>query len=164
MAVIGAQRVEFLLYGLGSHLVHVPDYRSSKFGALDPEKFLRGNPNDLKEPLGVLVKAFGDKLLLKEEEIRQFVDDRNLIAHNYWRLTKANIKGGHRLDNPEEFLVRFIEQCDHWVKVLSGLLALARQEAAARTGEALMLSVEEVANAEYYEKQVETYLQLKTSA
>ena len=106
MAIICAQRVEFLLYGLGSHLVYLPDYRGRRFRDLDPEMFLRGNPSDLKETLGGLVQAFGDKLLLNEQEIRQFIDDRNLIAHNYWRLTKANLSGGDRLNNPREFLVR----------------------------------------------------------
>ena len=101
-------------------------------------------------------------MLLNEEEIRQFVDDRNLIAHNYWRLTKANLKGGYRLNDPREFLVGFIEKCDHWEKVLKGLLALARQEAATRRGEDLILNADEVDSAEYYGKQVEAYLQHKT--
>lgn len=164
MAIICAQRVEFLLYGLGSHLVYLPDYRGRRFRDLDPEMFLRGNPSDLKETLGGLVQAFGDKLLLNEQEIRQFIDDRNLIAHNYWRLTKANLSGGDRLNNPREFLMRFIEKCGYWEKVLKGLLALARQEAATRKGEDLVLRADEVDSAEYYRQQAETYLQHKTGS
>ena len=164
MAIIGAQRVEFLLYRLGSHLAYLPDYRGKRFRELDPEMFLGGNPKNLRETLGGLIQAFGDKLLLDEEEIRQFVEDRNLIAHNYWRLTKANLRGGHRLNNPEEFLVRFIEKCVHWEKVLKGLLALARQEATTGKGEELVLSPDEVDSAEYYRKQVETYLRNKNES
>lgn len=162
LATIGAQRVEFLLYGLGSHLVYLPDYCGRRFRELDPEMFLRGDPNYLKETLGRLVEAFGEKLLLNEEEIRQFVEDRNPIAHNYWRLTKANIKSGHRLNDSEEFLVRFIYKCHHWEEVLKGLLTLARQEAASRKGDDLILNVDELESAEYYRKQVEAYLQRKT--
>ena len=162
MAIIGAQRVEFLLYGLGSHLVYLPDYSDKRFRDLDPELFLRGDPNVLKETLGGLVKAFGDKLLLNKEEISHFVDDRNLIAHSYWRLTKPNARGGDRLNNPAEFLVRFIGKCNYWEKVLKGLLTLARQEAAIRKGEELILSADEVESTEYYRIQVETYLQHKT--
>ena len=157
-ALIGAQRVEFLLYGLGSHLVYLPDYDNKRYRELNPEMFLRVDPDDLKETLGGLVRAFGDKLLLNKAEISQFVDDRNLIAHNYWRLTKADIEGGKRLDNPLEFLERFIEKCDHWEKILKGILALARQRAAAREGEILKLSADEVDNAEYYRKHVESRL------
>ena len=163
MAIIGAQRVEFLLYGLGSHLVHLPDYRGKRFREMDPEVFLRGDPNNLKEMLSRLVQAFGGKLLLNEGEIRQFVDDRNLIAHNCWRLTKANLKGGYRLNDPKEFLVGFIQKCDHWGKVLKGLLALARQEAATWKGEDLILNADEVDSAEYYRKQVEACLQPRHS-
>ena len=126
--------------------------------------FLEGNPKDLKETLGGLIQAFGDNLLLDEEEIRQFVGDRNLIVHNYWRLTKANLRGEYRLDNPEDFLVRFIEQCLHWGKALKGLLALARQEAPTRKGEELVPSADEVGSAEYYRRQVETYLRNKTTS
>ena len=128
---------------------------------MDPESFLRGDARDLKETLGGLVKAFGERLLLDEDEISQFVDHRNLVAHNYWRLTKANLKGGNRLENPEEFLVRFIEQCTHWEKVLKGLLTLARQEQAARKGENMVLTDDEVTSAEYYRQQVEARFQGK---
>ena len=164
MAIVWVQRVEFLLYGLGSHLAYLPDYRGKRFRELDPEMFLGSNPKNFKETLGGLTQAFGDKLLLDEEEIRQFVEDRNLLVHNYWRLTRANLRGGHRLDNPEAFLMRFIEQCDHWEKVLNGLLAMARQEAATRRGEELVLRPDEVDNAEYYRNQVELCLRSKTAS
>ena len=162
MAIIGAQRVEFLLYGLGSHLVYLPEYRGKRFRDLDPESFLRGDPKELKETLGGLVKAFGERLLVNEDEIGQFVDHRNLIAHNYWRLTKANLKGGNRLENPEEFLLRFIEQCTHWEKVLKGLLTLTRQEQAARKGEDMVVTDDEVKSAEYFRQQVEARFQGKS--
>ena len=96
-AIIAAQRVEFLLYGVISHLAGLPEHQNSRFRTLDPEKFLRGDAKDLKATLGQLVEWFGDKLLLTTEDLDKFVKDRNLIAHNYFRLTKARIKGGDAL-------------------------------------------------------------------
>ena len=164
MAILGAQRVEFLLYGLGSHLVYLPEFQGKRFRDLDPEMFLRCDPKDLKETLGGLAREFGDRLLLNEEEIRQFVDHRNLIAHSYWRLTKTNIEGGHRLEDPLAFLAQFINQCAHWEKVLKGLLALARQSLATQRGEDMALSDDEAESAEYYQQQVETYLRARTGS
>ena len=41
--------------------------------------------------MGQLVRDFGDTLLLTTGDLEEFVKDRNLIIHNYWRLTKANV-------------------------------------------------------------------------
>ena len=57
------------------------------------------------------------------EDLVSFIKDRNLIAHNYYRLTEAQIKGGQRLEDPEMFLMEFTQKCTHWEKVLRGLIA-----------------------------------------
>ncbi|MEY4520305.1 MAG: hypothetical protein RLZZ499_2905 [Cyanobacteriota bacterium] len=90
-AIISAQKLEFALYGIVSHLSHLPEARKEKrFRELTPEEFLRGDMEDLKATLGQISTAFGDTLLMSNEELNQFIKDRNLIAHNYWRLTKTS--------------------------------------------------------------------------
>ena len=81
---------------------------------------MRGDVEDLKATLGQLVREFGDQLLLTTEDLDSFIKDRNLIAHNYYRLTEAHIEGGQRLEDPEMFLMEFTKKCTHWEKVLRG--------------------------------------------
>ena len=155
-AILGAQKVEFALYGIAAHL----NLQDNRVNTLDPEKFLRGDIKNIKLTLGTLVKIVGDELLLSTEELDQFVDERNLIAHNYWRLTKAKIREGRKLDNPEEFLIQFVAKCDYWEKVLSGLIALMKQKAAENENREseLNLSEKESSNLKYYMKAAENHL------
>ncbi|TVL07769.1 hypothetical protein AYI82_12910 [Shewanella algae] len=134
-SLLGAQKFEFALYGLVSHLSHVYDGKKDKrFTDITPEKFLRGTVDDLKLTLGQLETAFGKKLFISNDELSQFIKNRNLIAHNYWRLTKANVKGGEKLENPKEFLNSFINKCQYWQSVINGLLWLFMQAAAKNEG------------------------------
>lgn len=122
-SLLGAQKFEFALYGIISHLSHLPEAQKEKrFRNLTPEKFLRGDVDDLKATLGQLETAFADRLLISSDELKNFIKDRNLIAHNYWRLTKANIRDSEKLSDPEEFLREFTKKCDHWTSIISGLL------------------------------------------
>lgn len=126
-SLLGAQKFEFSLYGIVSHLSHAYEGKKDKrFSELNAEKFLRGPVEDLKLTLGQLENAFGEKLLLRNNELIKFIEDRNLIAHNYWRLTKTNIDGGEKLKEPELFLKTFIENCDYWQTVLNGYLWLLK--------------------------------------
>ena len=59
-AILASQRVEFLPYGLISHLNERARSEIKTFGNLDPESFLRGDVKDLKATLGQLVKGYGD--------------------------------------------------------------------------------------------------------
>ena len=158
-AVIAAQRVEFLLYGLVSHFSASSDSRDRRLRGLDPDKFLRGDVEDLKATLGLLVREFRDKLLITTDELLDFVNNRNLIAHNYWRLTLANLPDGPHLADPQRFLATFIGECSHWEGVLRGILALAQKEAARRWGEEVMLDANELAWVAEYERNVERYLE-----
>lgn len=134
-AILSAQKLEFALYGIVSHLSHLPEAQKEKrFRDLTPENFLRGNVEDLKATFGQLEAAFGKKLLISTSELKDFIRDRNLIAHNYWRLTKSNIKGGERLSDPELFLRSFLERCDQWTSVFGGLLDVIVIAAAEKEG------------------------------
>lgn len=53
-----------------------------------------------------------------------------MIIHNYWRLTKANVEGARRLQDPERFLIEFAGKCSHWERVLRGLVAVMKRETA----------------------------------
>ena len=130
-SLLAAQKFEFALYGIISHLSHLPEaQKERRFRDLTPELFLRGDADKLKATLGQLEVAFGDRLLLSTAELECLVQDRNLIAHSYWRLTKANIRGSETLANPEEFLRDFLERCDHWAAIVRGLLYVFMEAAA----------------------------------
>ncbi|HEY8095850.1 MAG TPA: hypothetical protein VIE65_07100 [Methylobacter sp.] len=130
-SLLAAQKFEFALYGIVSHLSHLPEAQKEKrFRDLTPEKFLHGNIEDLKATLGQLETAFGQKLLISTEELKVFIRHRNLIAHNYWRLTKPDIKNSEKLDDPELFLRRFLESCDKWAAISRGLLYVLIEAAA----------------------------------
>lgn len=122
-SILAAQKFEFALYGIVSHMSHLPEAQKEKrFRELTPESFLRGDIENLKATLGQLEKAFGERLLISNSELTRFIQDRNTIAHNYWRLTKSNITGSAKLDNPEHFLKEFLERCDKWTTIIKGLL------------------------------------------
>lgn len=122
--LIGAQRVEFALYGIVAHLSHLPEAKEKRFRDLTPEIFLRGDPKELKSTLGQIEKAFGKKLNISNDDLTKFIDDRNLIAHNYYRMTRKGIRDAHQLDNPENFLRSFLKSCEYWESILNGLLCL----------------------------------------
>ncbi|MGJ4754759.1 hypothetical protein [Leptospira kmetyi] len=126
LALLMAQKVEFALYGIVAHISN----RDKKFKNLTPETFLRGDLSDLKATLGQLKNYAGDKLLLSNNELQDFVDKRNLLVHNYWRLTKANIKNGETLPNPEQFLSNFIDECQRWMNILNGYIKILMQRIA----------------------------------
>lgn len=120
-AMLAAQQLEFSLYGMAAFLKE----KSGKFKDLTPEEFLRGDGSKTKATLGALVKAFGPKFCMDGDELTSLVNDRNLIAHDYWRLTKANVAGGRKLENPENFLLQFTIRCEKWIRLCQGWVALA---------------------------------------
>jgi len=132
--LIGVQEVEFTLYGIASHLPHLPEAKERRFRELTPEKFLRGDPDELKATFGQIEKVFGKKLSISSPQLTDFITNRNLIAHNYYRLTRKGIKDAKQLDDPESFLKSFLAQCEYWKKVLFGLLTLIQLAAAQKEG------------------------------
>ena len=69
-----------------------------------------------------LAKAYGSKFLLSDSDLEVFVRNRNLIVHNYWRLSKADIRDGPTLENPMAFLREFLDDCVRWESILRGVL------------------------------------------
>ena len=133
-AVLASQRIEFLLYGLVAHVKPELKRSDKKFRYLTPESFLRGDPSDLRATLGQLAKAYGTKLLLSANDLEAFVRNRNLIVHDYWRLSRARIRDGATLENPMAFLQQFLADCLHWEGILRGVLATMRVSVAQETG------------------------------
>ncbi len=147
MALLGTsimltQKFEFALYGMVAHCSHLPEAQQEKrFRDLTPEAFLRGDPSNLKATLGQLAAKFGEPLLLASNELDQLVEDRNLIAHSYWRTFHADIGGRDRRQDAELFLTGFISLVEHLLKVISGLLTRLRIEAALKEDRASELNI-----------------------
>ncbi|MEO0012938.1 MAG: hypothetical protein RLZZ535_1327 [Cyanobacteriota bacterium] len=165
-AIISAQKLEFALYGIVSHLSHLPEARKEKrFRELTPEEFLRGDMEDLKATLGQISTAFGDTLLMSNEELNQFIKDRNLIAHNYWRLTKTSIRNADKLNDPEAFLKKFITNSDQWTAIVRGLLYKLMEAAAEKEGRTSEISFNEqqIADIATYSAHASAILRMRSS-
>ena len=129
VALLAAQRLEFVLYGIASHLK--PEALTDKrLKNINPEIFLRGDPKNLKVTFGQLKIELGDKLFLASAEFDKLVDDRNVLAHSYWRLSRSGIRDAQKIENPEEFLKKFISDCNHWQSIMYGLLAVMMKSVA----------------------------------
>ena len=127
-AVLAAQRVEFLFYGLVAHFRDELKKDEAKFRGLTPEGFLRGDLANLRATLGQLARTYGKTLGLSPEELERFVKNRNLIVHDYWRLTKSDVQGAQTLGNPISFLQQFVADCRRWEEILMGVLATMKLE------------------------------------
>ena len=96
-AILAAQRIEFLLYGIIAHIK--PESKERDKRHLTGESFLRGDVSDLRATLGQIAKVYGTEFLLSADDLEAFVKNRNLIVHDYWRLTKGLIRDGQTLEN-----------------------------------------------------------------
>ncbi|MCY3787887.1 MAG: hypothetical protein OXH63_03765 [Gemmatimonadetes bacterium] len=159
-AVLAAQRIEFLLNGLIAHVKPELKRRDKRLRQLTGETFLRGDPSALRATLGQLVEAYGIELLLSVDDLRNFVKNRNLIVHDYWRLSKDRIRGGRTLENPIAFLREFIGDCQRWEGILRGLLAHMRISAARAAGgeKQANLTIEDLDYMDQYETHVGSHL------
>jgi hypothetical protein len=165
-ALVAAQRVEFVLYGLAAHASHLPAAQKDKrLKTLTPEAFLRGDPRELKVTLGQLSVAFGDAFLIATPMLENFCEDRNLIAHNYLRVFKSEIRGTQRRDDAVPFLQKFLETAAYWEAILNGLLKELMVAAAAKEGRSseLVLSEQHHANMLAFRKHAEEYATTKLS-
>ena len=150
-ALLEAQKLEFALYGIASHLR--PEALTDKrLKNIDPEKFLRGDPKDLKVTFGQLKNALGDKLFLSSVEFDKLVQDRNLLAHSYWRLSRSNIRDAHKIEDPEVFLISFQSDCRRWQSIISGLLGVMMKSVATTNDclDELNLSDKQLADMQIY--------------
>ena len=159
-AVLATQRVEFLLYGLVAHVKPELKRTERRFRDLTPESFLRGDPSELRATLGQLARAYGRRFLLSTDELEAYVKNRNLIAHDYWRLSKGSIPNGAALENPIKFLQRFIEDCQRWEEILRGVLAHMKMGVAQKIGgeQEITLTAQELQDMHRYQRHVRAHL------
>lgn len=133
-AVISSQKLEFAIYGIISHMSHTPAAQKQKrFKELTPEQFLRGDIKNLKATLGQLIEVFGDQLNIKTAEFDDYVITRNLIIHNYWRITHTNFRDDQfQIEDKILFLRTFVEKTDKLTSIIRGLLTYLKIAAATK--------------------------------
>jgi hypothetical protein len=133
LSLYAAQKFEFGLYGIASHMSHLPEAKKDRrFSNLTPEIFLSSDPKDKKRrkaTLGQIYELFGDRLLLSSDELESFIANRNLIVHDFWRGVHS-LRGQVEIQNPNEFLREFIRSAEKQTSVIQGLLSYLREAAA----------------------------------
>lgn len=132
LAIVAAQKVEFVLYGIASHLPHVS--KDTKFRKLTASDFLSTDPKTRKlrkATLGSLAGEYGGKLMLPSHRLEVYVQDRNTIVHEFWREVVGG-KGTGAIKEPRQLLIGFIEESEEWIAALRGLLSFLQEEAAKR--------------------------------
>ena len=159
-AILAAQRVEFVLYGLVAHIRDDLKHRDARFRRLTPESFLRGDVSKMRATLGQLAQAYGDTFLLPADDLAAFVKKRNLIAHDYWRTAKARIRGAETLQDPMAYIQDFLADCARLERVLRGLLATFRRAAAKNAGDEnqAQLTADDLACMDEYHEHARRYL------
>ena len=166
-AILAAQRVEFVLYGIAAHVNHIPAaQKERRFRELTPEKFLRGDISELKATLGQIATTFGDAFLIGTDDLEAFYKDRNFIAHNYLRAFHANIRGQETRSDGPQFLRDFVERATHWEAVVRGLLATLQKAAAEkeRRFAEVNLSSADLRNIEAFHRQVAKFFAVDVNA
>ncbi|MFC5344957.1 hypothetical protein ACETK8_03005 [Brevundimonas staleyi] len=166
LALYSAQRVEFALYGIAAHASHTPAaQRDRRFSKLSGEKFLRGDPSELKATLGQLVTIFGDAFLIRTPELIDFYERRNLIAHDFYRHFHLRIGGAVHGEDPSGFLLKFIEDAKRWQAILMGLMFEFMEGIAKRDGRLseLQIGEQDRQNMAAYREHAEAYAQSRAS-
>lgn len=137
LALYCAQKFEFGLYGIASHMSHLPEAKKDKrFANLTPNDFLSPDPAKKalrKATLGQICTLFGERLLLSGEELEQLVTDRNLIVHDFWREVRP-MRGAVSIPNPNDFLRAFITNVERLNAAIKGLLSYLMEAAAKKEG------------------------------
>lgn len=134
-AMLLAQRVEYLLYGIVSHLSHLPEAQAEKrFKKLKPDVFLSGDTASMKATLGQIVHQFGDVLHISTQDLLVFCENRNLIAHNFIRELHFGSRGRPARTDALNFLKNFIDEAQRFYDILYGLFLNMMQAAATKEG------------------------------
>ncbi len=104
--------------------------------------------------------------LIQTGELVEFYKDRNLIAHDFFRLFHTRIRGGKWMEDPKGFLLGFLERCTYWQAVLSGLLCELRSAAAIkeRRQSEHVLSPADLENMRVYHEHVAKFLNARSPA
>lgn len=151
-ALYKAQRVEFILYGIASHLGHLKEAKKDKiFAKITANDFLSDDPEKSKmrtATLGRLYRLFGKRLLLKSVAFDLFVSERNFIVHELFRSMSRNQK----MSDHNQRLIDFIELSETTEKAMKGLLSELTEASAKKEGRMseLQLTPEDKINRNYY--------------
>lgn len=136
IAVVYAQRVEFAIYGLAAHFPNSADKLLKKrLASTTPEDFLRGDVSKLTITLGQLAKGFGPAIGLEEERLDRYIEDRNIVAHSFYRLFHMDIPGVTKRENPAEWLRLFIANSARLERDLRMLMYEIRVQGARASGD-----------------------------
>ncbi|UCV13333.1 hypothetical protein [Quatrionicoccus australiensis] len=137
LALYCAQKFEFGLYGIASHMSHLPEAKKDKrFANLTPDDFLSADPEKKalrKATLGQICTLFGERLLLSGEELEQLVTDRNIVVHDFWREVHP-MRGVVGIQNPNKFLRGFITNAERLNAAIKGLLSHMMEAVAQKEG------------------------------
>jgi len=133
-AIYSVQKFEYGLYGLASHYTHLQEAQNDRrFRDLDPEKFLRGDLSELRATLGQIARTFGNNFYLEGEFLDSFLEKRNIIVHRLWRLNNDR-RDEAPFDDLDVYLQEFVDECEHWNKMLRGIYSLVAEGAAIKEG------------------------------
>lgn len=152
-AIFRAQRVEFLLYGIASHLSHLDVAKTDKvFSKITARDFLSDDPKTerlRKATLGHVYKLFGDKLLISGLPFDLLVKERNFFVHDFFR----SLKGNSNDDEYTQRLKTFIDLVDITEKALKGLLSNFMEASAKKEGREheFVISQTDKENRRFYE-------------
>lgn len=151
-ALFNAQKVEYILYGIASHLSHLDEAKKDTiFSQITAKDFLSDDPEKQhlrKATLGRLYHLFGKKLLLSNQAFDTFLSERNFIVHNFFRsLSREN-----SIDSHHKRLNDFIELAELTEKALRGLLSELTEAAATKEGRSkeFQLTADDKTNRKYY--------------
>ncbi|MEZ8577004.1 hypothetical protein AB6C82_19380 [Vibrio splendidus] len=118
-SLLASQKVELALFSVISKLAKaLPKEQQQQSLGLDLDTFLREKPSEQASTLSLYEQTFGEQLPLKTNEISDFIYHRNLVTRGFWRVTRADVKGGEKLANPELYLKEFLAKCEYWQVML----------------------------------------------
>jgi len=159
-ALLDSQKLEFLIHGIVSSLMHIKDIsKDGRLKGLTATVFLSENPEGKKkrkQTLGVIIEAIKKtSLIIDEEGLEKYLISRNEFIHSLWR---NYFKNGVR-DNEGclVFINNYIKETEHWMKVFKGLLSLLMQAAYEKEGRQA-----ELLKKDMRDKEVDYYLSNNT--
>lgn len=167
LALFCVQELEFALYGIASHLSHLPEAKKdNRFAKLTPNDFLSSDPEKKalrKATLGQVCTLFGDLLLISGEELDQLVVDRNLIVHDFLRNVRP-IRGVVSISNPNGFLMAFIINVERFNSGIRGLLSHLIEAIAKKEGrlDEIAVTDADIKNRKIFESIVATRLTIRS--
>lgn len=137
IALSKAQTIEFVIYGLLTHLKKTPEIVPDKrLRNLTPRQFLSSDPADKvlrKMTLGQLNAALPEGFGLSPEFLQDYVERRNIVVHEFMREINPRYATKDVL-NPTMFLNQFIADSQELELVLEGLFYVIMDQIAQKNG------------------------------